>query len=139
MGSEGEILVAQEVTIPTEAYETTILGQDNRGGFMPGYGVTSRTDFLSRTVSINFLETGEDIETSLFRPWVIAIGTKGLLGGKLRSTIVVTEYLKDGSTRKKYTFYDAFPVNVEGYNLSYGDIDFIIKSVAFSYSRYNVQ
>ena len=137
-GSGGEVLVAQEVSIPSESYEVMPIGQENRGGFMPGYGVTNRTDFLSRNVSINFLETGDDIETSLFRPWIIAIGTSGLLGGKFRTTIAVTEYHKSGGARKKYTFYNAFPTNVEGYTLTYSDSEFIIKSVSFGYTKYDV-
>ncbi len=44
---------------------------------MPGYGITERSDFLSRNISINFIETGVDIEAHLFRPWIIALGTTG--------------------------------------------------------------
>jgi hypothetical protein len=133
---EGGSLVAQEVSIPSESYEAMSIGQDNRGGWMPGYGVTQRTDFLSRNLTINYLETVKDIETQLFRPWVVAIGSAGLLNTNLRATIQVREYAKDNTIRKQYIFERAFPTNVEGYTISYGDNEFIMKTVTFSYHKY---
>ena len=133
----GGSLVAQEVTIPAESFEVMSMGAENRGGWMPGYGVTQRTDFLSRNITINFLETSKDIETNFFRPWTIAVGSAGLLNTKLRATINVNEYDKDNKIRKKYKFERAFPTNVEGYTLSYGDGEFIMKTVTFSYHKYS--
>lgn len=132
----GGSLVAQEVTIPSESYEVMSIGQESRGGWMPGYGVTQRTDFLSRNLTINYLETVKDIETQFFRPWIVAIGSAGLLNTNLRATIQVNEYAKDNLLRKKYIFEKAFPTNVEGYTISYGDGEFIMKTVTFSYHKY---
>ena len=132
-------MVAQEVTIPTESIEVTSLGQENRGGFMPGYGVTQRTEFISRNVVINFIETESDIETELFRPWIIALGVEGLRTSRLKCNINVKQYTRDGIVRKHYTFIDAFPTNSEGYALTYGDNEFLIKSVTFGYTNYNVR
>lgn len=137
--SNDNILVAQEVTIPSESIEITSLGQENRGGFMPGYGVTQRTEFISRNVVINFLETDRDIETELFRPWIIALGVEGLSKSGLKCTINVKQYNRSGGLRKHYTFIDAFPTNSEGYTLSYGDNEFLIKSVTFGYTDYKVR
>ena len=137
-GEHSNILVAQEVSLPSESYQTISLGQPNRGGFMPGYGITERSDFLSRNISINFIETGVDIEAHLFRPWIIALGTTGLLNTKLRADINITEYNKDMSVRKEYKFFKAFPTNSEGYSLNYTSGEFIVKSVTFGFTDYTI-
>lgn len=134
------ILVAQEVTIPSESYETVILGPDsNRGGYMPGYGVTQRTDFLSRNLSINFIETQSDIETLLFRPWIVAISVDGMIGGRLRANATVTQYDRLGKVRKKYKFKNIFPTNTEGATVNYASDDFTVKTVTFGYTRYDLE
>lgn len=133
------IFVAQEVQIPSESIEMTTLTQDNRGGFMPGYGVTQRTDFLSRSITINFLETVRDIEIELFRPWIIALSVDGLLNTKLRSNITIRQYAKDGKVRKTFKFTGVFPTNTEGYTLTYGDQEFLQKTVTFGYTNYTIE
>jgi hypothetical protein len=133
------ILVAQEVTLPPESFEATVLGQENRGAFMPGYGTVQRTDFLSRNITINFLETERDIETELFRPWLIALSIEGLINSRLKSTINVTQYTKDMKPRRKYTFNNVFPTNSEGYTINYGDQEFFQKTVTFGYNNYYIE
>lgn len=132
------ILVAQELSIPAESVEITSLSQENRGGFMPGYAVSQRTDFISRSITINFIETEKDIETELFRPWIVALGVDGLLNQRLKSTITAKQYTRDGKVRKTYKFTGVFPTNSEGYNLTYGDQEFLIKTVTFGYTNYTV-
>lgn len=134
------ILVAQEISIPTEAFDATIMGPDNRGGYMPGYGVSGRIDFLSRLLNINFIETDSDIETNLFRPWIIAIGIDGLINTKLRAKqVTLTQYSRDMRVRKKYVFSDVFPMSTEGNTVNYsGDQEFVIKTVAFGYKKYTI-
>lgn len=135
----GNILVAQEVTIPQESYEAVILGPDsNRGGYMPSYGVTQRTDFLSRNLTINFIETQYDIESLLFRPWIVAIGVDGMIGGRLRADAEIVQYDRSGNPRKKYKFTNIFPTNTEGNILNYSSDDFTVKTVTFGYTRYDV-
>jgi hypothetical protein len=133
------ILVAQEIQVPSESVEMTSLGQENRGGFMPGYGVTQRTDFLSRNVTINFLETQKDIETELFRPWIIALSVDGLLNQNLKSIITMKQYARDGKVRKTYKFTGVYPTNTEGYTLNYGDQELSVKTVTFGYTNYSVE
>tara|TARA_R100000951_G_scaffold89875_1_gene77989 strand:+ start:792 stop:1382 length:591 start_codon:yes stop_codon:yes gene_type:complete len=132
----GTLLVARQMTIPQESSEFTPIGVENRGGFLPGYGLTQRTDFLSRSFSLNVLETGSDIEHGFFRPWLIALGIDGLTNFGLKTNITVTQYNNDGSKRKGYVFEDAFPTAVEGYSLNYNDGDFIEKSVTFACKNY---
>jgi len=134
MTKSGTILPAQAVAIPQESANFTPMGAgDSYGGFLPGYAMTSRADFLSRQFSINFLETRLDLEHEFFRPWQIAIGIKGLIerGVNLKSTITVNQYSNDGKLRKGYRFKKAFPVAVEGYTMDYENTDFPIKSVTF--------
>ena len=132
----GTLLVARQMNIPQEASEFTPIGVENRGGFLPGYGLVQRTDFLSRSFTLNVLETGDDIEHGFFRPWLIALGIDGLTNFGLKSNITVTQYNNDGSKRKGYVFEDAFPTAVEGYNLTYEDGDFIEKSITFACKNY---
>jgi len=134
MTKSGTILPAQAVVIPQESANFTPMGAgDSYGGFLPGYAMTSRADFLSRQFSINFLETRQDLEHEFFRPWQIAIGIKGLIerGVNLKSTITVKQYTNDGQLRKGYRFKKTFPVAVEGYTMDYENTDFPIKSVTF--------
>ena len=93
----GTLLVARQMNIPQEASEFTPIGVENRGGFLPGYGLVQRTDFLSRSFTLNVLETGDDIEHGFFRPWLIALGIDGLTNFGLKSNITVTQYNNDGS------------------------------------------
>ncbi len=132
----GTLLVARQMNIPQESSEFTPIGVENRGGFLPGYGLVQRTDFLSRSFTLNVLETGDDIEHGFFRPWLIALGIDGLTNFGLKSNITVTQYNNDGSRRKGYVFEDAFPTAVEGYNLTYNDEEFIEKSITFACKNY---
>jgi hypothetical protein len=132
----GSLLVARQMTIPQESSEFTPIGVENRGGFLPGYGLVQRTDFLSRSFSLNVLETGDDLEHGFFRPWLIALGIDGLTNFGLKSDITVTQYNNDGSKRKGYVFENSFPTAVEGYSLNYNTEDFIEKSVTFACKNY---
>lgn len=138
--ANNNIYVAQDFTIPSEQVEATSIGVDaSRGAYMPGQGISQRVDFLQRNVTINFLETTADIETMLFRPWIIALGIDGLIGGKLRSTITLTQYDRKMKMRKEYTFYGAFPTNAEGTTLNYTGDEFVVKTITFGYTNYKVK
>lgn len=139
MTASGNILPAQEVVIPIENSSFTPMTMgDSMGGFLPGMAMNSRADFLSRNVSVNFLETSKDLEHEYFRPWMIALGIKGLVeqGQNLKSTITVKQYKNDGTFRKGFQFYKAFPISVEGFTMNYENTDFPIKSVVFACQNY---
>ena len=84
------------------------------------------------------METDEDLEHEYFRPWMIALGIKGLVetGSSLKSTIEINQYTNDGFFRKGYRFKKAFPTAVEGYSLTYDNTDYKIKSVTFACQNY---
>jgi|TARA_R110001583_G_scaffold42377_2_gene134623 hypothetical protein len=133
----GSILVAQDITIPGEQTAFAELGQENRGGFLPGYGVTQREGFLQRQLSINFIETDRDICHDFFTPWLIAIGIDGLINQQLKCGITLKQYNNQGHLRKGFEFDNAFPTNVEGGGtLNYGPGEFIIKTVTFGCKNY---
>jgi len=132
----GSVLVAQEVGIPGEQTSFGEFGQENRGGFLPGYGVTQRESFLTRQLSINFFETKTDIEHTFFRPWMIAIAIDGLVNPNLKCPILLTQYDNQMQKRKGFAFEDAFPTICEPYNLNYHDADFTVKSVTFACRNY---
>lgn len=138
MTKNGNILPAQEVQIPLENSSFSPLAMENSGGFLPGYALNSRADLLSRNVSINFLETRRDLEHEFFRPWMIAVGIKGLVeqGVSLKSTITVKQYTNQGQFRKGFQFKKAFPISVEGFTINYESSDFLVKSVTFACENY---
>jgi hypothetical protein len=135
----GNILVAQEVTLPNESSGFSALeSSSTMGGFLPGYGLNARSNFLDRSFSVNFLETQLDIEHNFFRPWMIALGIKGLIaeGESLRGNMQVRQYTNSGSFMKGFQFKKVFPTAVEGYTLNYDNTDFKIKSVTFGCENY---
>tara|TARA_R110002020_G_scaffold164479_3_gene351259 strand:- start:1659 stop:2318 length:660 start_codon:yes stop_codon:yes gene_type:complete len=132
----GSILVAQEVSIPGEQTSFGEYGQENRGGFLPGYGVTQREGFISRGLTINFFETRTDIDHTFFRPWLIAIAIDGLVNPELKCPILVTQYDNQMKKRKGFVFDDAFPTVCEPLTLGYGDAEFSVKTVTFGCKNY---
>jgi len=118
------ILVAREVNVPNENSQFDIAGSQNLGGFLPGYALNKRVDFLTKNLGINFFDTQDDIEHNFFRPWMIALGIDGLINRKLLCKITLKQYNNRMQLRKGYEFIDVFPTNVEGYRLSYQDEDF---------------
>jgi hypothetical protein len=136
----GSILVAQEVGLPAETSTfDPIQINGSTGGFLPGYGLTKRSNFLNdRQLTVNFLETEIDIEHTFFRPWMIALGIKGLVenGPSLKGNMVVKQYTNGGKFIKGFQFKKLFPTAVEGYTLNYDNTDIKIKSVTFACENY---
>lgn len=139
MSRNGNILVAQEVSIPQESsnFSITDIGS-GAGGYLPGFVMNNRSNFLERSFSINFLETEMDIEHYFFRPWMIAIGIKGLIeyGSSIKANVEVRQYANDGTFIKGFKFTKAFPTSIESYTLNYENTDFPIKSVTFACQNY---
>jgi hypothetical protein len=135
----GNILPAQNVTLPNESSSfQSMKAGSGMGGYFPGYALDERSDFLSRSFTVNFLETNKDLVHEFFQPWMIAIGIKGLVeeGQSLRGNMTVRQYSNDGRFMKGYQFKKIFPTNVEGFTLAYDNTDFLIKSVTFACENY---
>jgi len=139
MTKSGNILVAQSVALPDESSGFVAMESGSTmGGFLPGYGLNARSNFLDRGFSVNFLETQLDIDHNYFRPWMIALGIKGLIeeGTSLKGTMVVKQYTNGGQFIKGFKFKKVFPTAVEGYTLDYADTEFKIRSVTFGCENY---
>ena len=135
--ANGNLLAARSCTIPNEQSTFLEAGQENRGGFMPGYGMAQRESFLARNLAINFIETIDDIVHLLFTPWSIALGVNGLTDFKLKTNIIVEQYDNQGQKRKGYKFINAFPTVVEGFTVTQEpDATFPEKSVTFCFTEY---
>ena len=139
----GNVLVAREIGVPNENTQFLAPGADiNKGGYLPGYGVNQRTNFLERNLTVNFFETNGDIEHTFFRPWMIAVGIDGLIGrglgrSLLCDSVILRQYDNLGRVRKGYQFDEVFPTNVEGYTLNYdGGSEFTEKTVTFAFKNY---
>lgn len=136
LSKDGSILVARQVTVPQESSVFAPQSVPNRGGFLPGYALIERNDFLTRSFSINFIETQKDIEHEFMRPWAIALGIDGMTNFSLRTNIIVEQYNNKGDFKKGFKFLQAFPTAVEGYTLSHSSDEFPVKSVTFGCTNY---
>ena len=136
--SNGNTMVAREVTVPGETTEFLEAGADiNKGGFLPAFGVEKRQGFLNRNLTVNVFDTNEDLEHNFFRPWMIAIGIDGLINrGLLCPNVVLRQYNNKGEIRKGYIFTDVFPTNIEGYTIDYDNESFLEKSITFAFRNY---
>tara|TARA_R110000824_G_scaffold60345_3_gene161378 strand:- start:9111 stop:9776 length:666 start_codon:yes stop_codon:yes gene_type:complete len=133
----GNVLAARSVTVPNENTQFDVAGTMNQGGFLPGYAVNKRVDFLSKNLAINFFDTNDDIEHLFFRPWMVAVGIDGLMMRNLICPVItLTQYNNLGERRKGFEFIDVFPTNVEGYSLNYNDTEYLEKSVTFAFKNY---
>lgn len=135
----GSILVAQQVQLPSESSSFAAMESGSgMGGYLPGYAMNARSNFLDRQLSVNFLVTEEDIEHTFFRPWMIAIGIKGLVesGTSLKANLEVRQYTNSGNMMKGFKFKKVFPTAVESYTLDYDSTDFKIQSVTFACTNY---
>jgi len=132
----GNVIAAREVVIPNENSQFDVAGGMNLGGFLPGYALNKRTDFLSKNLNINFFETQDDLEHNFFRPWMIAIGIDGLINRNLLCTVVIKQYNNRMGLRKGYIFEDVFPTNVEGLTLNYEDSPFTQKTITLAFKHY---
>lgn len=154
-------LLAQSIAFPTESYSISNIPVQNAGGFIAGYVSGDRTTYGSQNkLDITFLETNTDIIDYFIKPWIIATSYKGLIedgiaNQDIKSNITVTLYTREKGTykdntsvafqsykmtpRKKITFYNAVPYQVEGDQISYGDLSYneLAKTVAFAFSHYN--
>tara|TARA_R100000664_G_C2759594_1_gene149557 strand:- start:4223 stop:4795 length:573 start_codon:yes stop_codon:yes gene_type:complete len=127
--------MAQEVTIPSEVTMFDNFGQENRGGWMPGYGVIERESFLSRSFTVNFFATDDDNDPEwAMRKWLNDIANKGLAEeSKLQDgTVDCILYKNGGSPRQYISAKYAFPTHCEGFTANYGSQPFIVKSVTFA-------
>ena len=139
MTRSGNIIVAQNVTLPGEGYTNSVatFGQ-GMGGYIPANIMDARDNFASRDVAVSFLETNVDLEHTFFRPWSIAVGIQGFVesGPSLKGTMVVKQYDNKGNLRKGFKFTKVTPAKMESLSLDYDDSKYKTKSVTFKCQNY---
>jgi hypothetical protein len=139
MTRSGNILVAQNVTLPGEGYSNGVASfGGGSGGFLPANIMEARDHFGSRDVAVSFLETNVDLEHTFFRPWSIAVGINGFIesGPPLKATMVVKQYDNKGNLRKGFKFTKVTPAKMESLSLDYDNTTYTVKSVTFRCQNY---
>tara|TARA_R110002012_G_scaffold197058_1_gene365579 strand:+ start:117 stop:845 length:729 start_codon:yes stop_codon:yes gene_type:complete len=157
-------LLAQQVAFPNESFGVSTLPVNRSGGFVAGYVGDRRSDYgSSNKVDISFLETNTDIIDFFIKPWIVAASYKGLIEDDdrpIKCNITATLYSRaidyynnkwfssqdstrrtvEYTARKQVRFKDCVPVNVEGDQISYGELSFdeLIKTVSFVFSHYEI-
>lgn len=153
--------LAQSIALPSDSFNVSTTNIPHAGGYLPGVFSENREPYGGgNKLDITFLETNIDIFDYFFRPWVIANSYKGLIeleddDEDLKCNIQLVLFSRDYSTyrdvffsdgrkrpriRKIYEFFDVTPFNVQGDEMSYGELgpNEIQKTVSFSFSKYFV-
>ena len=159
-GSFG-ILLAQNIALPSDAFDIGNTTIDGAGGRLGGQYAGNRQGYgSSNKVDITFLETNIDIFDYFIKPWIIANSYKGLIEdgtgeNELKCNLRLIQFSRDVesypgvlgtdskidlSVRKIIEFYDVTPFQINGDSLSYGDLSMsdLTRTVSFSFSRYAV-
>lgn len=151
------LFLAHKVALPSEQYIAEEgISQRGHGGYVPGYVGGTRIGFVSRPVTINFIENNKDFTDLVLRPWVVATSIAGLVKTNrynLSCNIKCLQYTRHPDTyssdfkykpndtepfvRKKFTFFNCYPMSVDGPNLDYEHLDFN-RASSFIYSDYFV-
>jgi hypothetical protein len=157
-------LLAQSVAFPNESFDVSTLPVSKSGGFVAGYVGDRRSNYGdSNKLDISFLETNTDVIDYFIKPWIVAASYKGLIedGDRpIKCNITATLYSRardyysnkwassqastrpavDYTARKQINFKDCVPVNVEGDQISYGELSYneLVKTVSFVFSYYEL-
>jgi len=119
---------------------------------------------VNNSVDIKFLETNRDVFSFFLQPWVVAASYAGLIEDDtepdIKCNIDIIQYSRTAERyadkvsesnkgnndiveygiRKMHTFYDAVPTNVQGDDVSYGEMSEsdISRVTAFNFSHYQL-
>ncbi|MDH3929631.1 MAG: hypothetical protein OEV22_17000 [Deltaproteobacteria bacterium] len=161
--SEVGFLLAQSVGFPGEDFEISTANiSDKSGGFQVAQ--VGGTRGVNNSVDIKFLETNRDVFSFFLQPWVVAASYAGLIEDDtepdIKCNIDIIQYSRTAERyadkvsesnkgnndiveygiRKMHTFYDAVPTNVQGDDVSYGEMSEsdISRVTAFNFSHYQL-
>jgi len=154
----GEIL-AQTIALPNEQLLIETEALQGTGGFKAGYIGSQRQPYGSQNkLDITFLETNKDLIDNFIKPWIVAVSYKGLIEDgedDLKCNIDLVLHAKgqeegekrggEGTQtwrdRKRFSFFNAVPYQIEPEQLSYsGDVSIqeLSRTVAFTFDYYEV-
>ena len=154
--AENDIFFANGVKLPGDGSDSTRVGVSDAtvsGGLLSGPILTGRKSLVN--FEISFLETNQSFIDFVIRPWIVAVSQFGIFARDPKSaegqqqnfrTNVVISFLDKSqdstlqAVRKQVTFYNAAPINVDGYDAAYGNGKNIMRVAATTwlYSRYKV-
>ena len=151
-------MFATSVAFPSDAFNVSNSDFSNTGGFLPGYIGGARNGYGgSNSLNITFLETNIDIIDNFIRPWIIAASYKGLIEDgveDIKCDVMVNLYTRDKyqvndriirpntelnfERRKSFVFENIVPYQVNGDEISYGDLSIsdVTKTVSFAFTNY---
>lgn len=155
--NQGTILFANGVTVPGESTAIARAGAASdtgglHGGLLSAPIIKGRKDLSN--LEITFLETNVSFIDSVLRPWAVAVSHYGLFARDRKSyqnfkTNVTVDYLSKeatsvvGMVRKRIKFNDAAPVEVGGFETSYGSTgkstEMRVTKTVWTYSTYSIQ
>ncbi len=159
---ESGFLLAQDVSLP--GVQLGIAEQNIAGsGGMQSMQYADRIS-ESHNLTISFLETNRDVFSFFFQPWVVACAHAGLIeddsepdikcnidviqysrtaeryGDKLGESQKLKKSEVEYGIRKMHTFYDCVPNNVDGDDISYGEMGTsdVTRTVGWNFAHYQL-
>jgi hypothetical protein len=148
---QGNALV-QSVTTPGEKIDIHRVGieSDFRGGFNQTPIVKSRND--NELISVNFLETRNSFVDLVIRPWIILVGSQGLVpisddpNDSIKTTLWAVffdrgdaENQREPVIRKKWVFHNAVPVSCDADTVDYQKNQITTLKTQWLYSHYTIE
>ncbi len=154
-GSENKLqgnALVQAVTTPSEKIDIHRVGiePDFRGGFNQTPIVKSRND--NELISVDFLETRNSFVDLVVRPWIILVGSQGLVpisddpNDSIKTTLWAiffdrgdAENDKEPVIRKKWVFHNAVPVFCDASTVDYQKNQIGTIKTQWLYSHYTIE
>lgn len=148
---QGNVL-AQSVTVPGEKIDVSRIGVDNeyRGGFNPFPIVKSRNEH--EIITIDFLETRNSFIDLVIRPWIILLGSQGLVPISSDSNDSIKTDLwalffdrgeaasgQEPLIRKKWVFHNAVPIACDPVTHDYQKNNISINKTQWLYTHYTIE
>lgn len=146
----GRIIFATGVTIPGETLASGRVGPSTNttihGNLLSAPVIKGRSD--PNNLSISFIETNISFADYILRPWLFAVSTFGLFGGKTPSQRVkvnlevwhIDGFSKNSnSTRKQITYLDCAPISVPDFAYAYGESGNVrVVNTNWTYKSYKI-
>lgn len=148
---QGNALV-QAVTVPGEKLDFQRIGieSDFRGGFQQTPIIKSRND--NDLLTLDFLETTTSFVDMVVRPWIILVGSRGLvpISDDPQESIKTNIWAmffdrgdalnnKEPTIRKKYIFHNAVPVACDASSVDFQKNSIAITKTQWLYTHYTIE
>jgi hypothetical protein len=130
------VLYAQGVKNIGDGFEISRHGYETQGA-PRGLVSSGRKDFS--TLSVTYLETDNAFTDTFLRPWMIRVSHYGVKGTDLKTSFNVMELRKtpDGlDHRIGFRYHNAYPINIDTYELNYEGSTIRRREVEFAFSHY---